>query len=177
MIASLIAFTLSQTVPQEAPTPPPACNTAEHAKFDFWVGEWDVFPNGSDTQVARSKIERLYAGCAIRENWMPLQGAGGGSLNSFDPKTGRWHQTWIGGSPGRVEFVGGAIEGGMVLQGYWNNIGGPGKNGLVKMTYTLREDGSVRQYGQVSFDHGTNWADSFDLIYRPKPTAKPKDDE
>ena len=48
---------------------------------------------------------------------MPLNGADGGSLNSMEPETGRWHQTWIGSSPGRVEFVGGPVADGMVLTG------------------------------------------------------------
>jgi hypothetical protein len=54
----------------------------------------------------------------------------------------------------------------MVLAGYWAGIGGPGRNGLVRMTYTPNADGSVRQYGRVSYDHGLTWEDSFDLIYR-----------
>ena len=151
-----------------APPPPPSCSTEAHAAFDFWIGEWDVFAKGSDKQVARSKIERLYAGCAIRENWMPLQGAGGGSLNNLDPATGRWHQIWIGPSPGRVEFDGGPINSKMVLTGYWAGINGPGIDGLVRMTYTANDDKSVRQHGEVSFDHGLSWADSFDFIYRPQ---------
>lgn len=170
MILTIASLLIAQVVSAQTPPPPP-CQSEAHAAFDFWVGEWDVFPSGQDTQVARSKIERLYGGCAIRENWMPLQGAGGGSLNNLDPATGRWHQTWVGPSPGRVEFEGGPIEGGMVLTGYWRGVGGPGKDGLVRMTYTLGADGSVRQHGEVSFDHGVSWQDSFDLIYR---RAKPR---
>ena len=100
-----------QTAPQAAPPPPP-CAGEEFAAFDFWVGEWDVYPNSTERKVADSKIEKLYGGCAIRENWMPLRGSGGGSLNNLDPESGRWHQTWIGSSPGRVEFEGGPVAGG-----------------------------------------------------------------
>jgi hypothetical protein len=45
-------------------------------------------------------------GCAIRENWMPLNGNAGGSLSGYDPATRRWHQTWIGSTPGVVSFEG-----------------------------------------------------------------------
>ena len=153
------------------PPSPPACDTPAHAAFDFWVGEWDVFANGSDQQVARSTIERLYNGCAIRENWNPLRGGPGGSLNSLDPATGRWHQTWIGSSPGRVEFVGGPVAGKMVLTGYWAGVGPNGEDGLIRMTYTPNEDFSVRQHGELSLDHGLTWSDSFDFIYRPHKEA------
>jgi hypothetical protein len=166
MIVHLASLLLAQAAAGQAVAPPP-CASEAHAAFDFWVGEWDVFPNGQDTQVARSRIERLYGGCAIRENWMPLRGTGGGSLSNLDP-AGRWHQTWVGSSPGRVEFEGGPREGGMVLMGYWQGVGGPGKDGLVRMTYTGREGGSVRQFGEVSYDHGVSWESSFDFIYKPR---------
>jgi hypothetical protein len=151
------------------PAPPPAeqgCTGEEFDAFDFWVGEWDVYPNGKDRLVAHSRIERLYGGCAVRENWMPLNGRGGGSLNSLDPETGRWHQTWVGSAPGRTEFTGGPADGKMVLTGYWQNVNGPGRHALVRMTYTPQSDGSVRQHGEASTDHGLTWQTSFDFIYR-----------
>lgn len=36
------------------------------------------------------------------------------------------------------------------------------------MTYTTNPDGSVRQHGESSTDHGVSWQSSFDLLYRPK---------
>ncbi len=169
MISGALASILLQAAAPAAPSPAlPACDTPQHAEFDFWVGEWDVYPNGSTNKVAESKIERLYSGCAIRENWMPLTVGGGGSLSSLDPVSGRWHQTWIGSSPGRVDFVGGKVADGMVLTGYWHDIGGPGKHGLVRMTYTRNPNGWVQQFGEVSYDHGANWAPSFDFISKPR---------
>lgn len=177
-MSSLLVLALLQAAPAPSPVPlpPPACDTQAHAAFDFWVGEWDVYPNIADPAkaplVAHSRIERLYAGCAIRENWMPLKGSGGGSLNSLDPDSGQWHQTWIGGNPGRVEFTGGpAGPGRMVLTGFWKGVNGPGKDAVIRMTYTLRDDGSVRQFGEASADHGLTWTPSFYFIYRPKGAA------
>lgn len=169
----LLQSASAQSAPAPTPTPaPPArCDGEEHSQFDFWVGEWNVYPNGSDQSVGESRIEKLYNGCAIRENWMPQSGATGGSLSAFDPETGRWHQLWIGSSPGRVFFDGGAVEGKMVLTGFWKNGGGPGQDALVRMTYTANEDGSVRQHGEGSTDHGLSWQTSFDFIYRPKEPA------
>ncbi|WP_260483927.1 hypothetical protein [Sphingomicrobium flavum] len=171
MITLLAAALLAQDAQPATPPapPPPPCESEAHQAFDFWVGEWEVTPNQDGAaKAADSKIEKLYRGCAVRENWMPLRGAGGGSLNSLRPD-GLWHQRWVGSGGETVDFVGGPVgENVMVLQGYWRGAAGPGSNPLVRMTYTLREDGSVRQHGEQSLDHGLTWGASFDLIYRRK---------
>ena len=168
MLTIVAALLIAQgSSAQTAPPPPPPCADPAFDSFDFWVGEWDVFPNGKATLVAHSKIEKLYKGCAIRENWMPLSGADGGSLNSFEPATGRWHQTWIGSAPGRADFDGGLEDGKMVLTGFWKGSGPKGEDGLTRMTYSKEAAGAVRQFGQFSADGGKTWQTSFDLIYRP----------
>ena len=176
MSLASIALILAQTTAAEAPAVPPAppsCEGEDFKAFDFWVGEWDVYPNadGSPDKVADSSIEKVSAGCAIRETWMPLQGRSGTSLSAYDPATEGWHQLWVGGQPGRVFFDGGAVEGRMILTGQW----GKAQDGtplLVRMTYSLRDDGSVRQHGEASKDRGLSWANYFDLIYRRKDAAE-----
>lgn len=148
--------------------PPLPCATPEYNEFDFWVGDWDVYPNGANQLIAHSKIEKLYSNCAVRENWMPLKGGAGGSLNGYDPTTKSWRQTWIGSQPGHVEFSGGFTGGKMVLTGNWRNVNGPGQHALIRMTYSKDTDGSVRQLGEQSTDHGLTWSNSFDFIYRKK---------
>lgn len=170
----IVALLLQSSAPENEPPPPPPvppCQTKAHAAFDFWVGEWDVYPSGSDTKGADSRIERVFEGCAIREHWMPLRGFEGGSLTFINHRTGRWEQTWIGGNGVRVDFSGGMVDGRMVLQGYWDDLVWPDSDALVRMTYTKNEDGSVRQFGESSTDHGKTWQTGFDLIYRPKKDA------
>ena len=167
-----LAFAM-QSVPAPAttappPPPPPPCASEAHGQFDFWVGEWEVYQNGGDTQVANSRIEKKHSGCAVLENWMPLRGTGGTSLNNVDPATGVWHQKWVGSPPGAVEFTGGLVDGKMVLTGNWPSAQVPHQ--LIRMTYSLQEDGSVRQHGEGSTDHGLSWQTSFDFIYKPKDT-------
>ncbi|MBR0551233.1 hypothetical protein [Stakelama marina] len=143
-----------------------ACAGAEYRAFDFWVGRWDVRPFKGGDIVAHSLIERKYEGCAIRENWMPLKGDGGGSLSSYDSRDGKWHQYWVDSSGAIVRFSGGMNHGEMVLTGLWLDFGGPGRDGLVRMTYTIEANGAVRQRGEVSFDDGGHWKPAFDLLYR-----------
>src|SRR5580692_2052737 len=79
-----------------APAPAPqACTSPETRQFDFWVGKWDVYATSKpDQKVASSIIEKLYHGCAIRENWMPLSDNPGGSMNAYSPEKRLWRQFW-----------------------------------------------------------------------------------
>ncbi len=169
LLAPLVAApTLAQLPPPTPPANPPAnCTAPEHRQFDFWIGEWRVFQTQRpEEQVAVSTIEGVFNGCGIRETWQPFTLHTGGSLSNFDPVSGRWHQLWIGSVPGHVMFEGGLVDGQMVLTGYWRNVNGPGQHGLIRMTFSANADGSVRQLGEVSTDHGLTWAPSFDFLYR-----------
>jgi hypothetical protein len=168
MLAQLIAaMAAAQAVapgqPPAAPAsaaPPSPCADIEHRQFDFWVGKWDVYPTGKDQLVAHSLIESVYGGCGVRENWMPLRAAGGGSLNIYLPEEKRWEQFWIDSGGTRALFTGGWNGKAMVIQGKW---AGP----LVRISYSKNDDGSVRQFGEQSTDDGKSWSPSFDLTYRP----------
>jgi hypothetical protein len=142
------------------------CATPEHGQFDFWVGDWDVYKRGGDKLVAHSRIEKLYDGCAIRENWMPLKNSGGGSLSTYDSGARKWRQTWIDNGGARVDFEGGMQGMTMVLEGHWPGLVQPGKDALIRMSYAVEPDGSVRQWGVASEDGGKSWSPSFDFIYR-----------
>jgi hypothetical protein len=144
-----------------------ACAGPERGQFDFWVGAWDVYPTGTDKLVAHSRIEKLYNGCAIRENWMPIGGTGGGSLSAWNPRTGKWHQTWVDSSGATVMFDGGMSGDTMTISGTWPDVIAPGKDGVVRMNYRRNPDGTVRQWGEVTGDSGRNWSPSFDFTYKP----------
>ncbi len=165
------ASTLALLLIQVPPSPPPACEGPEHRQFDFWVGEWTVTQTGKTDIVASSLIEKLYGGCAVRENWMPLKGSPGGSLNNY--YDGRWRQTWVDGANSRVDFVGGLVDGKMVLTGDWKGVLGPGKDALIRMTYSKNVDGSVRQHGEQSTDQGKSWSTNFDFTYHPRNKPSP----
>ncbi len=153
--------------PSRPPPPPPVCIGPEYRQFDFWVGEWTVTQTGKPNTVANSLIEKLYGDCVVRENWMPLTGTAGGSLNNY--VDGRWRQTWVDASNSRVDFVGGLVGGKMVLVGDWKGVNGPGKDAIIRMSYSKNDDGSVRQHGEQSTDHGLTWSTNFDFTYHPKP--------
>ena len=148
-----------------AQPPPPTCQTAEHKQFDFWVGKWDVYRSDTNQLVARSLIEKLYGGCAVRENWMPFGGTGGGSLNSWRPAEKRWRQTWTDSGNNWNEYVGGFEGARMVLTGSSAKAGGAALP--VRMTYEAMADGSVVQTGYQSTDAGKSWSLTYQYVYRP----------
>lgn len=168
----------AQTTPTPAATPPPltppACTAPEHRQFDFWIGYWDVYPTGKPKLVAHSLIEKLYDGCGIRENWLPLKGSGGGSLNSYDSQDKKWRQVWIDNSNGWGDFEGNFASGAMVLSGIWKNFNGPNTKGYTRTTWSKNADGSVRQHGELRSDDGKSWSDTFDFTYKPSKDPLPK---
>jgi hypothetical protein len=148
---------------------PAGCDTPESHQFDFWVGKWEVHPNGAEKIIAHSLIEKKYTGCAIRENWMPLgkeASGGGGSLSLYDARAKKWRQAWVDSSGTRVDLDGGFVNGVMSITGNWANFAGPGKDALVRMNYQLQPDGQVRQWAEASTDEGKSWNPAFDFLYR-----------
>ena len=159
-----LAITLAAPAVAQTTPPPPACATPEHEQFDFWLGQWDVYRTDTDQLVAHSLIEKLYAGCAVRENWMPLGGTGGGSLNAWRPADKKWLQTWTDSGNNWNEYAGGITGGMMVLTG--KSVNAAGKATPVRMTYEAKPDGSVVQTGYQSADGGKSWLLTYQYAYR-----------
>jgi hypothetical protein len=121
--------------------------------------------------VATSLIEKLYSGCAIRENWMPLKSGAGGSLSSYLPEKRAWQQIWVDSSGSWVTFTGGWDGNAMVLEGVWPMPGHPQQR--TRISYRLLPDSTVEQSGVTSDDEGKTWQPGFDFIYtRIRETAR-----
>jgi len=175
MFIPVLLLATTQAQPATPPQQPPAhsCTAPEHRQFDFWVGYWDVYPTGKDKLVAHSLIEKLYDGCAIRENWLPLKGTGGGSLSSYIAEQKLWRQAWTDSSNGWATLDGGVQSGAMVLAGEWRNANGPGTIAFTRTTWSQNPDGSVRQHGEARAGDGKSWSTTFDFTYRPSSSPKP----
>jgi len=147
------------------PVPADLCKSAEHHAFDFWIGRWAVTETKTGKPAGQSLIERLYNGCALRENWSE-PGFTGGSLNHYDAPAGKWRQTWTDASGAWREFVGGMEDGKMVMTARVVSPRDAAKAVLVRMAFTPNPDGSVRQYSDYSRDDGKTWAERYDYTYR-----------
>lgn len=137
-----------------------ACSASEHREFDFWVGEWEV-RDPSGQVVGHNTIERVANGCGLIERWRGVQGPTGVSLNWYEPRTGRWNQTWVGLGL-YLRLTGGFEDGEMVLSGEREAERGRVRDRIV---WTPLDDGRVRQRWQVSRDGGASWETVFDGTY------------
>ena len=162
--AGCVAFASSALAARAQPPAPPPCTSAEYHQFDFWLGRWDVFRADTHQLVAHSLIEKLYGGCAIRENWMPLVGGGGGSLNAYRPKEHRWQQIWIDSTNNLNSYAGAIEHGVMVMNGV--SHAASGSTAPERMTFEALADGSVVQTGFRRLGKRASWTISYRFIYR-----------
>jgi len=150
----------SQTVDSMAAKP---CASAQHRQFDFWIGEWDVTQNGKI--AGRNSIRSILNGCALSEDWSGTGGFSGNSLNFYDEDAKRWRQTWIDSQGQSLLLQGGLTDGSMVLQTVDDPPDGPHH----RITWTLLDDKSVRQFWQTQEMAGGEWKTAFDGRYTPRP--------
>src|SRR5215471_14346391 len=73
-----------------------ACSNPKAHEFDFWIGKWTVYKNGTDTIVGYSEIKPMADGCAILESYKSARNSyTGNSLNKYNFETGKWQQFWV----------------------------------------------------------------------------------
>jgi hypothetical protein len=149
-------------------------NDAKYKEFDFWVGTWDVHPNGKPEQRAGTNvITKVHQGCVILENWTGARGMTGTSINIYDASRGRWYQTWADSSGELHEYMGGIEDGKMVY--YANLAAPPGQSGRVRTRLTFFNEGPdrVRQLSERTPDGGNTWVVNYDFIYVRRKGTKP----
>lgn len=133
----------------------------ESHQFDFWVGRWTVTAGGQQTGV--NEITNRLEDCLIYESYTTGRGFAGASFNFYDPAIAGWRQIWIDNA-GQVTSYEGGLEGkDMVFRG--RSAGRTGAPRLVRMRFTPKEDGTVRQLIEASPDEGATWTTAFDGLY------------
>jgi hypothetical protein len=142
------------------------CEDAEFRQFDFWLGDWDVTPSGSETAAGTSHISKEMGGCVVWENWTSagISGYFGKSYNTYNPNLHRWEQYWVDNAAGTMFFHGDLKDG---VMDYWTDDV-PQPNGDVLRRhlqfFNLGPD-KVRQFSQRTKDGGKTWAVEYDLTY------------
>ncbi len=145
----------------------PCTAKPEARQFDFWLGEWDVYPYAqpNSAAVGYNHITQMASGCVIQENWKALTAPHTGtSINYFDINTGKWHQRWVASNLNMTDFYDGEFKDG-AMHFKWD-VPNPGGTPLPgRLTFTNIEDGKVRQHAEISQDGGKSWQTSYDLLY------------
>jgi hypothetical protein len=134
------------------------CTSAKAHEFDFWMGEWIVYQNGSDKIVGYNTVTSVAGGCGIQENWRDVTGRSiGTSLNKYAFRREKWQQFWIDNSGLTLELEGHYADNKMILSNPTNRI-----------TWFNNTDGTVRQFWEQSPDNGQTWTVAFDGLYKKK---------
>ena len=141
------------------------CNDPKTHEFDFWIGNWTVYKNGTDTIVGYNEIKAVAGGCSLLESYKSARGSyTGNSLNKYNFLTGKWEQFWVD-SGGLTLFIQGNFGNEMLTME--NEVKtSDGKTNRNKITWYKNSDGTVRQLWQQSTDNGQSWTVAFDGIYR-----------
>jgi tetratricopeptide (TPR) repeat protein len=143
----------------------PCLTNENYRHFDFWLGEWDVYVQGN--KVGENSITMAKGGCAIHENYTTARNYAGQSINFYDPIDKLWHQHWVGSSGDTYNYLETKREEGMLQ--FKSKFMNPGGNiTLSRLTFTLLEDGTVRQLFESSSDDGETWTSAFDGIYKKR---------
>src|SRR5690606_28727212 len=105
-----------------------------YRQFDFWLGTWDVSPNGQPVVVGTNVITMQDEGCVIHESWS-APGSSGQSFNIYDRTRDKWFQTWVDRSGGLHEYSGTFSDGAMRYEG--EAPGPPGGPARVRIRLTF----------------------------------------
>jgi hypothetical protein len=167
-----VATVLAQAGAAQAPPPAPDCSAAVHRQFDFWVGEWDVVPNGTGLKPGQKPssnvITRAHGGCVLVENWTGATGGTGMSVNIYDRTRGQWHQTWVDSGGGVHEYWGNLEGSSMVFHGTTPVPSSPELLMHVRLRFIPTGRDVVRQLSERLNADGT-WSTNYDLIYTRRP--------
>lgn len=140
------------------------CCTVKHAEFDFWVGTWTVTnPDGS--LAGTNVIDKIQDHCILRENWTSAKGNyTGTSSNFYNSANKQWEQIWIDNQGGSLHLKGNRTGNKMILKSdVLKNE--KGEFYYHKITWTLNNDSSIRQYWET-ITNDTTVTVAFDGLYK-----------
>ena len=163
LLAALAGFPAGSAAhPQSPPSAP--CSASEYHQFDFWIGDWDAFDFGSTEKNAHLAVDRILAGCVLREDYRGADGHQGQSFSLYDASRKVWHQTWVTNRGELLIIEGHFAAGEMVLSG--SDLTPSGQLRMVRGTWKPVA-GGVRETALTSLDAGKTWKPWFDILFRP----------
>lgn len=140
------------------------CCTEKHDEFNFWIGTWEV-TNPKGDLAGKNVIDKIQDNCILRENWTSAKGNyTGTSSNFYNYKTKQWEQIWIDNQGGSLHLKGTRVGNKMILRTD-EAINKDGNPFFHRVTWTLNDDGTVRQYWET-ITSNKDVTVAFDGLYR-----------
>lgn len=155
----------------------PCMADANARAFDFWVGDWDVFVNGTGQKAGENRIDRVAGGCIILENWTATSGylvgppSSGKSMNFVDRATGMWKQVWMGSGRGQTNYENGKYADGM-MRFLFSRATPQGQSQTIRFSFHNLGPNRVRQIQETSADSGKTFSTTYDFIYVRKGSGE-----
>ncbi|WP_394970557.1 hypothetical protein [uncultured Croceitalea sp.] len=142
------------------------CCSDNHKAFDFWLGSWTV-TNVDGSKAGTNTITKDQDNCILQENWISASaGYTGTSINFYNLKTAQWEQLWIDNSGNHLKLKGNRVGNKMILSS--NEFKGVnGKLHVNRITWTINDDGTVRQLWEV-LEGDKVVSTAFNGLYSPR---------
>lgn len=158
------------------------CTSPEHRQMDFWLGDWDAkvkarkAPQSDEWLEARGSNHIALAdnGCTIVEEFHaegPAAPWTGGSVSQYQPRQGRWRQTWIDEQNSYLAFTGGREAGDFALYGETATLP-DGTQRQMRMVFSEIRPDSFKWRWEGTKDGGRTWRAEILIDYqrhRPRP--------
>ncbi len=143
----------------------PCMKDSNAREFDFWIGDWDVYPTGRNQLVGHSIIQMGSGGCFILENWTAtgIPETSGKSMNFVDPKSNKWKQVWVGSGGTVTEYINGFYKDSVME--FESTQQTPQGEAKVRFRFFNQGANQVRQFQEFTNDNGNTWNVSYDLTY------------
>ncbi|MES2431991.1 MAG: DUF1579 family protein [Bacteroidota bacterium] len=149
-----------------------SCSDTTYRKFDFWLGEWDVFgPKGK--KAGDSKISAILDSCVILEEWTSTGTTNGvqfqgKSFNTYNAATKQWQQTWVDNIGGSNEYLLGQADHKKIVFTTTPFQFAKDTMAVRRLSFFDLDKNKVRQLGEISKDSQSTWTIEYDLEYRRK---------
>jgi hypothetical protein len=142
------------------------CSSPEANQFDFWIGEWKVeWQNTNSTKAQGTNVVNSILGsCVIEENFNGNPGVDfmGKSFSVYNPAKKIWQQTWVDDQGGYMVFTGGMESNKMILS---RKISRDDKELIQRMVfYNISKDDFYWNW-ESSEDNGVTWKLNWKLHY------------
>ena len=142
------------------------CSTEEHKKFDFWVGDWNVY-DANNKLIGINTIVKMHSNCVMQENWESKTSPNKGtSYNYYDLSDKTWNQVWVDNSGYSLVLKGNFINNSMVLKS--DLVTSKKGNFYNRVTWTKNKDNSVTQLWESINQKGEVLQEVFRGIYKKK---------
>lgn len=156
--------------------PAPALGQADtdplppEARFDFWVGRWEVSWDEADGAKGRgtNTIEKTLDGAVIREEFRVTQGSNEGfkgtSISVYQPRLKRWKQAWADNQGGYYDFTGRTEGDTRIFQTDAVELD-DGRRLVQRMVFRNITDDSLTWDWEASYDGGETWSLNWRIFY------------